>query len=257
MKNKVFTKITAMTLALVMAVSPVTADAAEKKIVTNDDYKAFTNNLYYDYEYSEYWGEEIEIPKEDIDLAAFYDYVKSLNGCYNEKDYKVVTALDGTTKKITKTGKYDVIVGGKTADTDQGYVKFVAPKSGTYKFTFTVKNTITNDSVFVQYKSGNATKCNFTSLKVNYKNLAGDKVTKSGKILLTPSGKCQEPALGTWLDYLSGNPTSTMKTITATATMKKGQYIKLVCRSCGADYNEDDDEAYNFTDFNLTIKKTK
>ena len=255
MKNKVFTKITAMALALVMAISPVTADATEKKIVTNDDYKAFTNNLYYDYEYSEYWGEEIEIPKEDIDLAAFYDYVKSLNGCYNEKDYKILTALDGTTKKITKTGKYDVIVGGKTADTDQGYVKFVAPKSGTYKFTFTVKNTITNDSVYIVRDGGNAK--GFKIGKVNYKNLAGDKVTKSGKILLTPSGKCQEPALGSWLDYLSGNPTSTMKTITATITMKKGQTLRLVCRSCGADYNEDDDEAYNFTDFNLTIKKTK
>lgn len=251
MKNKVFTKITAMALALVMAVSPVTADAAEKKVVTNDDYEATFDTI---------WGDPEEFHFGDELMAindALYDYVKSLNGCYNEKDYKVVTALDGTTKKLTKTGKYDVIVGGKTADTDQGYVKFVAPKSGTYKFTFTVKDTITNDSVFVQYKSGNATKCNFTSLKVNYKNLAGDKVTKSGKILLTPSGKCQEPALGTWLDYLSGNPTSTMKTITATATMKKGQYIKLVCRSCGADYNEDDDEAYNFTDFNLTIKKTK
>lgn len=243
MKNKVFTKITAMALALVMAVSPVTADAAEKKIVTNDDYKAYLKS--------------IEDEDENHDWTLVYDYVKTLNGCYNEKDYKVVTALDGTTKKLTKTGKYDVIVGGKTADTDQGYIKFVAPKSGTYKFTFTVKDAITNDSVFVQYKSGNATKCNFTSLKVNYKNLAGDKVTKSGKILLTPSGKCQEPALGTWLDYLSGNPTSTMKTITATATMKKGQYIKLVCRSSGADYNEDDDEAYNFADFNLTIKKTK
>ena len=161
-----------------------------------------------------------------------------------------------TMRRITKTGKYDVIVGGKTADTDQGYIKFVAPKSGTYKFTFTVKNTITNDSIFVQYKSGNATKCNFTSLKVNYTTLGGDKVTKGDRILLTPSGGCQSPAHGTWIDYLSGNPTSTMKTITATATMKKGQYIKLVCRSCGADYNEDDDEAYNFTDFNLTIKKT-
>lgn len=243
MKNKVFTKITAMALALVMAVSPVTADAAEKKIVTNDDYKAYLKS--------------IEDEDENHDWTLVYDYVKTLNGCYNEKDYKVVTALDGTTKKLTKTGKYDVIVGGKTADTDQGYIKFVAPKSGTYKFTFTVKDTITNDSIFVQYKSGNATKCNFTSLKVNYTTLGGDKVTKSDRILLTPSGKCSRPDVGSYLDYQSGRSYSTMNTITATATMKKGQYIKLVCRSCGADYNEDDDEAYNFTDFNLTIKKTK
>ena len=45
MKNRVFTKITAMALALVMAVSPVTADAAEKKIVTNDDYKAYLKRI--------------------------------------------------------------------------------------------------------------------------------------------------------------------------------------------------------------------
>ena len=254
MKNRVFTEITAMALALVMAVSPVTADAAEKQVVTNDDYKNAISEILTDDVYDDYFCDnDVQALLDAND--ALYDYVKSLNGCYNEKGYKILTALDGTTKKLTKTGKYDVIIGGKTADTDQGYIKFVAPKSGTYKFTFTVKNTITNDSILIMRDGGNAK--NFKIGKVNYKNLAGDKVTKSGKILLTPSGKCQEPALGTWLDYLSGNPTSTMKTITATATMKKGQYIKLVCRSCGADYNEDDDEAYNFTDFNLAIKKTK
>lgn len=255
MKNRVFTKITAMALALVMAVSPVTADAAEKKVVTNADYKAFTNNLYYDYEYSEYWGEEIEIPKEDIDLAAFYDYVKSLNGCYNEKGYKILTALDGTTKKLTKTGSYDVIVGGKTADTDQGYIKFVAPKSGTYKFTFTIKGTVTNNSVYISCAGGNATK--ISDIKVNYTTLGGDKVTKSDRILLTPSGVCQTPMHGSWIDWLSGNEISSMKTASVTVTLKKGHYYKLVCRDCGAAYDEDDDDAYNFTDFNLTIKKTK
>ena len=251
MKNKVFTKITAMVLALVMAVSPVTADAAEKKIVTNDDYKAVCDSFWEGKSEDDQFNDELWMAS----LEGEYDYVKTLNGCYNEKGYMILTALDGTTKKITKTGSYDVIVGGKTAKTDQGYIKFVAPKSGTYKFTFTVKNTITNDSILIMRDGGNAK--NFKIGKVNYKNLAGDKVTKSGKILLTPSGKCQEPALGSWLDYLSGNPTSTMKTITATISMKKGQTLRLVCRSCGADYNEDDDEAYNFTDFNLTIKKTK
>lgn len=253
MKNKVFTKITAIALALVMAVSPVTADAAEKKVVTNADYEAVCDSFWEGKSEDDQFNDELWMAA----LEGEYDYVKSLNGCYNEKDYKVVTALDGTTKKLTKTGKYDVIVGGKTADTDQGYIKFVAPKSGTYKFTFTVKNTITNDSVYISCVRGNVTKSNFTSVKVDYKTLGGDKVTKGDRILLTPSGGCQSPAHGTWIDYLSGNPTSTMKTITATATMKKGQYIKLVCRSCGAAYNEDDDEAYNFTDFNLTIKKTK
>ena len=74
MKNKVFTKITAMALALVMAVSPVTADAAEKKVVTNADYKAYL--------------ESIEDEDENHDWTLVYDYVKSLNGCYNEKDHK-------------------------------------------------------------------------------------------------------------------------------------------------------------------------
>ncbi|MDD7332931.1 MAG: hypothetical protein PUG70_00890 [Lachnospiraceae bacterium] len=251
MKNKVFTKITAMALALVMAVSPVTADAAEKKVVTNDDYKAVCDSFWEGKSEDDQFNDELWMAS----LEGEYDYVKSLNGYYNEKDYKVVTALDGTTKKLTKTGKYDVIVGGKTADTDQGYVKFVAPKSGTYKFTFTVKNTITNDSILIMRDGGNAK--NFKIGKVNYTTLGGDKVTKSDRILLTPSGKCSRPDVGSYLDYQSGRSYSTMKTITATVPMKKGQTLRLVCRSCGANYNEDDDEAYNFTDFNLTIKKTK
>lgn len=254
MKNKVFTKITAMALALVMAVSPVTADAAEKKVVTNDDYKNAISEILTDDVYDAYFCDnDVQALLDAND--ALYDYVKSLNGYYNEKDYKVVTALDGTTKKLTKTGKYDVIVGGKTADTDQGYIKFVAPKSGTYKFTFTVKDTITNDSIYIVRDGGNAK--GFKIGKVNYTTLGGDKETKGSIILLTPSGACQSPAHGTWIDYLSGNQISTMNTITATITMKKGQTLKLKCRSCGAAYNEDDDEAYNFTDFNLTIKKTK
>lgn len=251
MKNRVFTKITAMALALVMAVSPVTADAAEKKVVTNADYEAVCDSFWEGKSEDDQFNDELWMAA----LEGEYDYVKSLNGYYNEKDYKVVTALDGTTKKITKTGKYDVIVGGKTADTDQGYIKFVAPKSGTYKFTFTVKDTITNDSVLIMRDGGNAK--NFKIGKVNYTTLGGDKVTKSDRILLTPSGACKDPAFGNWLDWQSGNEISTMKTITATVPMKKGQTLRLVCRSCGADYNEDDDEAYNFTDFNLTIKKTK
>ena len=251
MKNKVFTKITAMALALVMAVSPVTADAAEKKVVTNADYKAVCDSFWEGKSEDDQFNDELWMAS----LEGEYDYVKSLNGYYNEKDYKVVTALDGTTKKLTKTGKYDVIVGGKTAETDQGYIKFVAPKSGTYKFTFTVKNTITNDSILIMRDGGNAK--NFKIGKVNYTTLGGDKVTKSDRILLTPSGACKDPAFGNWLDWQSGNEISTMKTITATVPMKKGQTLRLVCRSCGADYNEDDDEAYNFTDFNLTIKKTK
>lgn len=253
MKNKVFTKITAMALALVMAVSPVTADAAEKKIVTNADYKAVCDSFWEGKSEEDQFNDELWMAS----LEGEYDYVKSLNGCYNEKGYKILTALDGTTKKITKTGSYDVIVGGKTADTDQGYIKFVAPKSGTYKFTFTIKGTVTNDSVCISYDDGNATKSNFCRFKVNYTTLGGDKVTKSDKILLTPSGTCSRPDIGDYRDWISGRPISSMKTISTTATMKKGQYVKLECRGCGAAYNEDDDEAYNFTDFNLTIKKTK
>ena len=251
MKNRVFTKITAMALALVMAVSPVTADAAEKKIVTNADYEAVCDSFWEGKSEEDQFNDELWMAS----LEGEYDYVKSLNGCYNEKDYKVVTALDGTTKKLTKTGKYDVIVGGKTADTDQGYVKFVAPKSGTYKFTFTVKNTVTNNSVYIRCVDGNVTKSSYC--KVNYTTLGGDKITKDDQILLTPSGACQMPSRGDWTDWLSGNPISSMKTISFTATMKKGQYMKFECRDCGAADDEDDDEAYNFTDFNLTIKKTK
>lgn len=231
----------AVVLAVVTAISPITADAATKKVVTREEYQAYDIGLYDDPTLSIY------------DLhTAMYNYVKSLNGCYNEKGVKIHAVLDGKTKKLTKTGKYDIIVGGKTAKTDQGTVKFVAPKAGTYRFTFSVKNNVTGNNVCILPFGG------FSKMKTDYYYVANGKKysdNTSGYILLAVEGNCTYYNSGTALDYQSGRTYSEMRTITGTQKLKKGESIILECRNPKADLDED--YAYRFTDFCLTITKTK
>lgn len=91
-----------MTLALAatMALTPVTASAAEKTVVTSKEYHSVRVDCY---------DEETEV----FDGNRLYDYVASLNGCYQPNGYKIYTALDNKTVTVKKTGNYAVIVGGK------------------------------------------------------------------------------------------------------------------------------------------------
>lgn len=244
MKKNIITKIMAVVLAVATAISPVTADAAEKKTVTRDDYTQFRREISDSYEAEILTDEECD--------EAVYDYVSSLNGCYNEDGVKIVTVLNGKTKKITKTGAYDVIVGGKTAKKDQGTIKFVAPKTGTYKFKFSVKNNVTGNNVCILPDNG------FSKMKKDYRYNMDGKVHKTDNslyILLAADGTSYAPATGTYLDYQVGAPYSTMKTISGTIKLKKGQSITLECRNPKAALNER--YAYKFTDFVVTISKVK
>lgn len=245
MRKNIITKIMAVVLAVATVISPVTADAAEKKTVTRDDYAQQVE------EYDVAWDNG-KIGEAEY-CALEYKYVKTLNGCYNEDGVKIVTVLNGKTKKITKTGKYDVIVGGKTAKKDQGTIKFVAPKTGTYKFKFSVKNNVTGNNVCIELGKP------LSGLKTKYyQNIGGEKVYNSTSwstlVLLAVEGTSYRPATGLYLDRQPGS-CSEMKTLTGTIKLKKGQSITLVCRNPEASLDET--YAYRFTDFVVTIRKVK
>lgn len=229
-----------MTLALAatMALTPVTASAAEKTVVTRDQVdQAYTDCL--------------DREERTFDNTKYYNYIKSLNGCYQENGYKIYTALDNKTVTFKKTGNYAVIVGGKTAKKDQGSFNFVAPKTGTYKFTFTTKNNVAGGQIFIDHDGGQV-----VAYKVNYK-AGSKKLTKDASVLVTDDPEW--PAYVTngrdVLSHYVNDVTSTMTKVSGSIKLKKGQFVKYVARDSGASYDEN--AAYNFTGFDVSIKKTK
>lgn len=242
MKKNLLTKVMTLALAATMALTPVTASAAEKTVVTSKEYHSVRVDCY---------DEETEV----FDGNRLYDYVASLNGCYQPNGYKIYTALDNKTVTVKKTGNYAVIVGGKTAKKDQGSFKFVAPKTGTYKFTFSTKNNVAGGQIFIK-QSGNARELCF--FKVNYK-AGSEKLTKDTSVLVTDDPKWPAYATkgGNVLSHYIDDKTSSMTKVSGSIKLKKGQFVKYVARDSGAGYDESDDAAYNFTGFDVSIKKTK
>ena len=242
MKKNLLTKVMTLALAATMALTPVTASAAEKTVVTSKEYHSVRVDCY---------DEETEV----FDGNRLYDYVASLNGCYQPNGYKIYTALDYKTITFKKTGNYAVIVGGKTAKKDQGSFKFVAPKTGTYKFTFSTKNNVAGGQIFIK-QSGNARELCF--FKVNYK-AGSEKLTKDTSVLVTEDPKWPAYATkgGNVLSHYIDDKTSSMTKVSGSIKLKKGQFVKYVARDSGAGYDERDDAAYNFTGFDVSITKTK
>ena len=242
MKKNFLTKVMTLALAATMALTPVTASAAEKTVVTFKEYSSVQVDCY---------DEETEV----FDGNRLYDYVASLNGCYQPNGYKIYTALDNKTITFKKTGNYAVIVGGKTAKKDQGSFKFVAPKTGTYKFTFSTKNNIAGSQIFIK-QSGNARELCF--FKVNYK-YGSEKLTEDTAVLVTDDPKWSAYATNgaNVLSYYMDGKTSSMTKVSGSVKLKKGQFLKYVARDSGAGYDERDDAAYNFTGFDVSITKTK
>ena len=242
MKKNFLTKVMTLALAATMALTPVTASAAEKTVVTRDQFDS-THMGFYSDDY------------EEFDSTGYANYVASLNGCYQPNGYKIYTALDNKIVTFKKTGNYAVIVGGKTAKKDQGSFKFVAPKTGTYKFTFSTKNNVAGDQIFIK-QSGNARELCF--FKVNYK-AGSEKLTEDTSVLVTADPKW--PAYATKgsnvLSHYIDDKTSSMTKVSGSIKLKKGQFVKYVARDSGADYDESDDAAYNFTGFDVSITKTK
>ena len=239
MKKNLLTKVMTLALAATMALTPVTASAAEKTVVTRDQVdQAYTDCL--------------DREERTFDNTKYYNYIKSLNGCYQPNGYKIYTALDNKTITFKKTGNYAVIVGGKTAKKDQGSFKFVAPKTGTYKFTFSTKNNVAGGQIFIDWAGGKVIKFN-TSYKLNNKKY---KQTSSAVVTNDPKYPAY-PTLGKGLSRYEDCWDSEMTKVSGSIKLKKGQFVKYVARDSGAGYDESDDAAYNFTGFDISIKKTK
>lgn len=242
MKKNLLTKVMTLALAATMALTPVTASAAEKTVVTRDQVDQYFIDNY---------DEETEV----TNYKALYNSIASLNGCYQPNGYKIYTALDNKTITFKKTGNYAVIVGGKTAKKDQGSFKFVAPKTGTYKFTFSTKNNVAGGQIFIK-QSGNARELCF--FKVNYK-AGSEKLTKDTSVLVTDDPKWPAYATkgGNVLSHYIDDKTSSMTKVSGSIKLKKGQAVMFTGRDSGAGYDESDDAAYNFTGFDVSITKTK
>ena len=248
MKKNLLTKVMALALAATMALTPVTASAAEKTVVTSKEYHSVRVDCY---------NEETEV----FDGNRLYDYVASLNGCYQPNGYKIYTALDNKTVTVKKTGNYAVIVGGKTAKKDQGSFKFVAPKTGTYKFTFSTKNNVAGGQIFIDQLAANVkgnTKAQIVSFKVNYK-AGSKKISHDASVLVTDDPKYTAYATkgSNVLSHYINDKTSEMTKVSGSIKLKKGQFVFFTGRDSGAGYDESDDAAYNFTGFDVSIKKTK
>lgn len=238
MKKNFLTRVITMTMAAVMALTPVTASAAEKKVVTRAEYDE-ADFSFFDEENREY------------DNKGFYNYVKSLDGCYQENGNKIYTILNGSKKTFKKTGSYSIIVGGKTAKKDEGVLKFVAPKTGTYRFSFTTKDNVAGEQIFIDWDGGKA-----IDFKVDYK-VGSKKYTSSSMVLVTDNTKhaASSPQGANVLSSMQKGKLSRMTKVSGSIKLKKGQYVQYVARSSHAAYDED--EAYNFTGFDVTITKTK
>ena len=242
MKKNFLTKVMTLVLAATMALTPVTASAAEKTVVTRAEYDE-ADFSFFDEDNREY------------DNKGFYNYVASLNGCYQPNGYKIYTALDNKTVTFKKTGNYAVIVGGKTAKKDQGSFKFVAPKTGTYKFTFSTKNNVAGGKIFLRQAHG--ARDNSIKFKVHY-TYGSEVIRNHVNLYITDDPKYPAyPTLGKGLSRYEDSYSSKMTKASGSIKLKKGQAVMFTGRNSGAGYDESDDAAYNFTGFDVSIKKTK
>lgn len=244
MKKNLLTKVMTLALAATMALTPVTASAAEKTVVTRDQVDQYFIDNY---------DEETEV----TNYKALYNSIASLNGCYQPNGYKIYTALDNKTITFKKTGNYAVIVGGKTAKKDQGSFKFVAPKTGTYKFTFSTKNNVAGGQIFL--KQAHGARDNSIKFKVDYRLSAKEQyVKKSPDVVVTDDPEYPAyPTLGKGLSRYEDCWYSEMTKVSGSIKLKKGQFVFFTGRDSGAGYDERDDAAYNFTGFDVSIIKTK
>lgn len=239
MKKNFVVKVMSLVMAATMVLAPVTASASEKKVVTAKEFKSSEMSFYSD-------------DYEKFNSKGWMNYVASLDGCYQENGNKIYTALNGKTVTFKKTGNYSVIVGGKTAKKDEGTFKFVAPKTGTYKFTFTTKDNVAGGQIFLDWDGGKAIK-----FKTNYR-LGSKKYDQTSSVAVTNDpDKCAYPTLGKGLSRYEDCWYSEMTKVSGSIQLKKGQSVIYTGRACDASYDEPNSSAYNFTGFDVKITKTK
>lgn len=256
MKKGLLTKIATLGLALVMAISPITASAAEKKVVSRKDYDNQLRSIRDRYE--DIWDESDECyDKLNSDTLA---YVKTLNGCFQPDGRKIYTVLNDSKKTFTKTGKYSVVVGGTSAKKDDGTIVFKAPATGTYKFTFVAnKNTVGDAICIYPIETQNNYKYDgYKTCKLTY-YLHGKKTTKPNcaDLLLADGESYASVPLNGGIGDLSGSYVSKMQKVYLTKKLAKGESFAFRLRSPSASYNEEVYEAYNFVGANVDIAKIK
>jgi len=239
MKKNFVVKVMSLVMAATMVLAPVTASASEKKVVTAKEFKSSEMSFYSD-------------DYEEFNSKGWMNYVASLDGCYQENGNKIYTALNGKTVTFKKTGNYSVIVGGKTAKKDEGTFKFVAPKTGTYKFTFTTKDNVAGGQIFLDWDGGKV-----ISFKVDYR-CGSEKIKHHASAYVTNDpDRCAYPTLGKGLSRYEDCYTSEMTKVSGSIKLKKGQSVIYTGRACDASYDEPNSSAYNFTGFDVKITKTK
>ena len=259
MKKNLLTKMVALTLAVVTALAPVTADAATKKVVTREDWRAVRSAIHAEYEKAledDWYADEDELDaKLNNDT---YAYIKTLNGCYQKDGRKIYCVLNDAKKTFTKTGKYSIVAGGVSAKKDQGNVVFKAPKSGTYKFTMSTKNNVVGSDIAVACLSGSDYGYKWCKLTYRFRGKVTTKPDCAFALIDDPAtdGVACEYNTGTIFDG-NGGYTSTMKKIYFTTKLKKGQRVELEIRDSSASMDEPVECAYNFCGMDLDITKIK
>ena len=269
MKKNLLTKMVALTLAVVTALTPVNAEAAKKKVVTRKDWRAVRSALADEVMKAledDWYADEDELVMEEHKKS--YAYIKSLNGCYQKDGRKIYCLLNDAKKTLKKTGKYSIVAGGVSAKKDQGRVVFKAPKSGPYKFVMTTKNNVVGGDIAVAcysdrgykwckrtYKHSHLKKC-----KGTYKHVRETTTKPQCGFALIDDPNIEGPAAtyscGTVFDS-NGGYVSTMKKIYFTTKLKKGQRVELDVRSSGASMDEPKECAYNFCGMDLNITRIK
>lgn len=276
MKKRIF----AVTLMFLFVASFLyETSAKDKRIITHEEFLSYSDEckFYSDGTKFEKHNQD-DTGRTDMVYDAYFDWgkyanlIKSMDGAYQENGIKIYTVLNGKTKTIKKTGKYSIIVGGKKAK-DVGYVKFVAPKSGTYKFTFDIRENVARDRVVI-YKMSYG--IDFKSAcKYQYYDKFGNNYPDSDPMhpemfLLSPTNEpCTDfPKhiitcwLGIW-SYEDSFPMrySVMKKMSATAKLKKNESILLKARHSEADIwgNTDSITKYdeNYVGFDMKISCVK
>lgn len=241
MKKSIVTRVLTLVMATVMALTPVTTNAAEKRVITRDEF--------WDTEYSFFDEEE-----ETHDNKGWMKCVEEMNGAYQENGAKICTVLNGSKKTFKKTGTYSIIVGGKNRNLDEGTVKFVAPKTGKYKVTMNAASNVAGGQLYIVPATS---KTHAITFKTSY-----DKGGKGGKsiraVITSDSDACAfPPKHGNAFDHNGSSMVSCMTKVTGTVTLKKGQSFAYTARSSDARYDEKPNQAYNFVGFDMTVKFIK
>lgn len=234
-KNKSYIKwICRLLICAVVIIMRADSVSAEQRLTYNSFCKTYGNYM------------------QDGDLNGYYKYVKSIDGKRQKNGLKIYCALNGKTRTVKKTGKYAIIVGGTTVKKDNGKVKFIAPSSGNYKFTFNVRNNVARDTITITQK-GNG---NLINAKVDYSSPYTEigHISKEKVLLLTAMPDSSAYYWNGKYDYFSN-----MRKISGTVYLKRGQYI---CFKGQYSYSIGIDEklveaAYNFVGYDLTITKLK